>query len=534
MVDSSRVQDSPRRYRRGLLIALSVVLYTALCAAMFVRIRAANDHHFFFALDDPYIHLALAKSISHGHYGINAAEPASPSSSILWPLLLIPFADGSSGPLWALALNFVAGLLAAILFGIVVASLPESEPRSDEYPRRIISIVFLVFIGNLVGLTFLGMEHTLQVLLAGMVALGIIRCLQHRDVPWWVIGAAIAGPAIRYESLALSLALAIALFGREQRQLAWKILAASVAVPVAFSIFLIHLGLPALPTSVLVKGGVQDTGAGALSHVLLLFTTTVKQVLVPDHTILLVLFLTVAGLAWFEKDRARRFALAGAAIAAGLHLAIGRFGWFHRYEVYVVLFCTLVLLHVLHERPRMLLGWYVLGLLACAGPYIDAWRTTIEGTRDTYLLQYQMHRFADSFYTGNVAINDLGLVSYYRRPDQYVLDLVGLGSPEAARQKDKTPAWLDAIAREHSIGAVMIFRSWFPEVPPDWTRVGAICLIHSPVVLPDSCVQFYATPLEPSQELRRRFVDFARTLPNGVVSIEPEDPDQAALVKQYR
>ena len=532
MTDGSRVQDHPR-FRRGWLVALPVVLYIALCAVMFVRIRAANDGHFFFALDDPYIHLAVANSIRHGHYGINTGESASPSSSILWPLLLVPFAGKDWTPLWALALNITAGLAAAGVLGFAVAAWPSSERGGDEGIRRGISAVFLVFIGNLVGLTFLGMEHTLQVLLAALVGLGIIRCLQHRDVPAWMLAAAAVGPAIRYESFGLSLALAVALFGRGQRRLAGGLLAASVAAPIAFSIFLRHLGLPALPTSVLIKGGVHGASAGALSHLLLVFSTTLKQILVPDHSILVVLFLTLAGLAWVEHDRARRFALAGAAIAAGLHLAIGPFGWFHRYEVYVVLFSTLVVLYVLHERQRMLLGWYVLGLLACAGPYIEAWRTTIEGTRDTYLLQYQMHRFADRFYTGNVAINDLGLVSYGRHPDQYVLDLIGLGSVEAASEKDKTPAWLDAITREHQIGAVMIFRSWFPDVPPDWTRVGAICLIHPPVMLPDSCIQFYATPLESSEDLRRRFSAFAKTLPSGVVPIGSGDLDQAALVKQY-
>ncbi len=498
---------------------------------MFVRVRAANDHHFFFALDDPYIHLALAKSIRHGHYGINTGEPASPSSSILWPLLLVPFAGKDWAPMWALALNVVAGVLAAAVLGVAVAGWPSSEVRRDEAIRRGVSVLFLVFIGNLVGLTFLGMEHTLQVLLAALVAVGIIRCLQHRDVPWWALAAAAIGPAIRYESLGLSLALAVALVGRDRRRLAAGLIAASAAAPIAFAIFLKHLGLPALPTSVLIKGGVHDASAGALSHVLVLFATTLKQILVPDHSILVVLFLTLAGLAWAERDRSRRYALGGAAVAAGLHLAVGRFGWFHRYEVYVVLFSALVVLYAVHERQRMLLGWYVLGLLACAGPYIEAWRTTIEGTHDTYLLQYQMHRFADIFEPRNVAINDLGLVSYYRHPDQYVLDLVGLGSVEAARAKEKGPAWLDAITREHQIGTVMIFRSWFPDVPSDWTRVGAICLVHPPVALPDSCVQFYATPLESPEELRRRFSAFAKTLPSGVVPIGPEELDQAAVAR---
>lgn len=512
-------------------MALCAAVYVVLFVVMFVRIRAANDHHFFFALDDPYIHLALAKAIRHGHYGINASEAASPSSSIVWPLLLVPFAATSLGPIWALALNGVAGLLAAMLVGCAVAAWPRTATLRDEPVRRVISALFLIFIGNLIGLTFLGMEHTLQVLLAGVVALGLIRCLQHREAPWWALAAAVAGPAVRYESLGLSLALAIAIFGQGRRRAAVALMGASLAVPVAFSVFLLHLGLPALPTSVLIKGGVQGTNAGAVAHLSHQFMTTLKQVLSPDHSLVAVLFLTLLGLAWCERDRPRRFALAGATAAAGLQLAVGRFGWFHRYEVYVVFFSVLVILYVLHERPRMLLGWYVLGLLACAAPYIEAWRTTIGGTRDTYLLQDQMHRFTDSFYTGNVAINDLGLVSYYRHPNQYVLDLVGLGSAEAAKEKNKTPAWLDAITKEHHVGVVMIFRSWFPDVPSDWTRVGAICLIHPPVMLPDSCVQFYATPLESPADLERRFQEFSRTLPAGVVSIRAQEADQAALAK---
>lgn len=532
MADNTRVDVVAHRAASRRLIAFGVVLYLALCAVMFLRIRHANDHQFFFALDDPYIHLALAKGIAHGHFGINPGEPSSPSSSILWPLLLTPFAASSNGPLWALVLNLLAGVCAAALFGYTVSGWPERDAKRSEGIRRVIAVGFLVFIGNLVGLTFLGMEHTLQVFLAGVVALGIIRCLQHRNVSPWILLAAFLGPAVRYESLGLTLALCIALWGRNQRRTASLLFLASIVPLIVFAAFLRHLGLPALPTSVLVKGGVHSAGVGTFTHFAFLLGSSFKQILVPERSVLLLLVLTLVGLAWTETDRARKFAIAGAATAGLLHLIIGQFGWFHRYEVYVVLFSTLVLLYLMHERDRMLLGWFALGLLAIAGPYIEAWRTTIAGTHDTFLLQQQMHRFADEYYTGNVAVNDLGLVSYGRRPDQYVLDLVGLGSAEAARQKDKNPAWLDSITTEHHVGAVMIFRSWFPKVPADWTRVGAICLVHQPVMLPDNCVQFYATPLEASDDLSRKFKAFARSLPDGVIPVSGDQADAAALANR--
>src|SRR5476649_158349 len=63
---------------------------------------------FVYSLDDPYIHLALARQIMHGHYGINPGEFAAPSSSILWPFFLVPFA-GTGFDEWApLAINVAA------------------------------------------------------------------------------------------------------------------------------------------------------------------------------------------------------------------------------------------------------------------------------------------------------------------------------------------------------------------------------------------------------------------------------------------
>ncbi|HKL20996.1 MAG TPA: hypothetical protein VJ904_04275 [Tichowtungia sp.] len=50
-----------------------------------------NGGVFTYSLDDAYIHLSLAEQIHHGHYGINAGEYSSPSSSVLCPFLLAPF-----------------------------------------------------------------------------------------------------------------------------------------------------------------------------------------------------------------------------------------------------------------------------------------------------------------------------------------------------------------------------------------------------------------------------------------------------------
>jgi hypothetical protein len=508
--------DFANRTHTLLQIATGGCWYLLLCVVGYVRVQRATGGHFVFTLDDPYIHMALSEGIARGHYGINTVEASSPSSSVLWPYLLALFARVHAQPMVVFGINVVAGLLAALLLGAMVARWPRVGTTRDELVRRLISIVGLVFVGNLVGLTFLGMEHTLQVLLTLEVAWGLVSVLREEQVPAWCLAAAVAGPMVRYENLGLSLALAIALWGQGRRRASEGVMAVSLAPLVCFSLFLRHLGLAWLPTSVIGKEGMSsglDVGQRLRELVGMFVQRTPTTA---EHWLLMVLALTLAGLAWNEPVEARRFALWGATIAAGAHLLFGRFGWGHRYEVYIVVFCVVVVLQVMHERPRMLLGWYVLGLAACSVLYVQSFMDIPANAKSVYLQQYQMHRFVTEFYSGNVAVGDLGLVSYRRRPGTYVLDLGGLASIEVQRQKDRSAAWLDELARRHDVGLVMMYPDLFKDVPADWSRVGEICNVTPPSALGGACVDYFATSAASTMALRSEFAAFAKTLPDGV------------------
>jgi len=503
--------------RRTLLWAgIAAAIYLALCLWLFLSIRHANGGHFVFSLDDPYIHMALAEQIAHGSYGINPGEPASPSSSVLWPFLLAPFARLPL-PAIVLLFNLLAGLAASILIGFSVAAWTNHEEAPDT-PRNLLTVLALILIGNLAGLTFVGMEHTLQVLLAGAGALGIIACLRTGKIPTWCLVLAALGPMVRYESLTISVALAIALIGLHQRRKALLLLVASVLPLIAFSLFLHHLKLPLLPGSVLIKGQVVGQNVSAARGFLRSVKVAVFSAATDNyHLPLFLLFLTLAGMAWKQTDRVKRFALGGAATAAGLHLLFGPFYWFYRYEVYIVFFSALVLISTLYALPKIPLGWYALALLGCSHLYIQALHDTILNSHDIYLQQYQMHRFVTGFYTGNVAINDLGLVSYRRRPGQQVFDLAGLGSIEATREKNKNAAWLDAVTREHNDGLVMLYEAGVRGIPGDWTRLGVLCNPNPTIFLGGRCVSYFATPLEPVQATRQQFNAFVKTLPPEII-----------------
>ena len=503
------------------------MLYLLLSFSLIHQVLQANQGHFTYALDDPYIHLALSDSLAHGHYGINLGEASSPASSLLWPFLLVPFARFSWFVYVPLALNLLAGAGAAILAGVAVARWPlgpQAQSPRLELLRRLLSVVGLIFIGNLCGLTLIGMEHTLQVLLAGAGAWAILACLRGEPIPLACVIAVAFGPMVRYENMGISLAVAIALVGQQKVRRAVLLLAASILPLIGFSLFLHHLGLPFLPTSVLVKSRVPGA-EGFLQHGYLLVQDDLLQTLTERHRMIVaILFVTLAGIAWNERERVRRFALWGATAAAGLHLMVGRFHWFHRYEVYVVFFSALVVLHVLHERPRGVLGWYAFGLLGCSYLYLQAFHDAPISCNQVYRQEYQMHRFVDDFYTGNVAVNDLGLVSFHRPPGTYVLDLWGLASVEAARERNKTTAWLDTTVRAHNVGLVMIYQGWFSPPPADWTYIGQLCLPDTPLALGGSCVSFYGTPATSVDDLRDHFDDFVNTLPHGELVLRPDQP----------
>ena len=103
---------------------VAVAAFAVLMTAVLVAAMARTAGHFVYSLDDPYIHLALAERLARGHYGINLFEVTSPSSSIIWPFLLIPGADTSFHSWLPLALNFAFGCATAWLYGRFAADLP--------------------------------------------------------------------------------------------------------------------------------------------------------------------------------------------------------------------------------------------------------------------------------------------------------------------------------------------------------------------------------------------------------------------------
>lgn len=489
-----------------------VAIYLVVTAILVFRIQAATGGHFIYALDDAYIHLQLASNIAHGNYGINAHEISTPSSSIIWPFLLIFGTDSSWHALVPFIWNLLFGSIAAFLLGLIIDRWDWAGEGHLGTAKRLLTSLLFVFVANLVGLTFVGMEHTLQVLLALGSAYGIIQVLEERALPTWCIACAALGPAVRYENAAITVAIVIVLIIQKRIRTAVILIVLSALTPMIFSAAMIHEGLHALPNSVLAKAQLSPTHTGVSLHLIGNLGFQIKSELLNVSFNLLLLLVALVAV---KSTRWRAQFLWAAFSALFLHALVGRFGWFHRYEVYAVAFGATILF-VAFQQFRV--SWYLVAfeLLLISAPYIQAVLQAPSASLDIYNQQFQISRFLKDYYRQSAAVNDLGLASYRHTPGTYVLDLAGLGSQEALEAGRFNPDALESMTHRHQIGLAILYPDKFA-IPESWHPVA---ILHSPlpiVSVNSETVVFYATQDGDESQIRSELLSFQTTVPRPAV-----------------
>lgn len=474
----------------GRIMVLSV-LFAAVAAPFFLSVKM-NDGVFVYTLDDPYIHLALAENIRAGHYGINPGEPTSPSSSVIWPFMLVPFAGTSFFNIIPLAMNlFFAGATVLVLLRF--------------YGREcLLCTIASVFAFSLPGLVLTGMEHSLQVFLAVVLAAGACSLSEGRGSPRYLVWAAIAAPLVRYECLALSLPVMGMAFLLGERKKAVIAAGAAAVLMGTFSLFLLSLGLDPLPASVLAKSSVA---AGGGITVNLLSSLSSFRGMVQALLLLPLMFAALK-----RGNRNHRMLAVAAALSVIMHLAAGRFGWFHRYGVYMWAFSAMVVFHLYrpHLEKRKIL--FSLVLLAASGNYLTGYLKIPLASGNIYRQQYQTARLVRDWVAAPVAVNDLGLVALFS--DQYVLDLWGLAVPEAL-DGSGDPAWVDSAAAASGVNIAVVYPERF-EGLSHWERVALMELRTPLVVCADGSIEVLAAPWADADSLYNIVKEFSVTLPDGV------------------
>ncbi|HEU0147780.1 MAG TPA: hypothetical protein VFR21_13000 [Bradyrhizobium sp.] len=501
------------------LARVTLSIWLVLFAAELIASIVLCGGRLVFTLDDPYIHLAVADHILSGGYGVNAAEYASPSSSIIWPYLLA-FTEalhlGAFGPLM-----IAAGAAASAVFA-VLRLIESLDLGRDDAPFAYAVAILSIFAMSAVALPMTGLEHNLHVWATIVTFAGLVVVAQGHAPTWLHLVALVLLPLVRFEGAALALAAiaAFALLGHRRFALA-----ATALIALGLSAYVALMasrGLPLLPSSVLLKSRIAETAYEHRSALAALLQNLLAALDDPYGRILALLFLATTGGAWWLRADRRALIVCGTVLAAiGGHLAFGQYNWFHRYEVYVMGLGAMNLVWMaVRVRPQLSArAWSTIKVvllltMALVGqPYLSAALVSPFGARNIYEQQYQMGRFAQEFYARPVAVNDLGLVAY-KNPN-FVLDLWGLGSEQVRKAKlagEYGPARMAELAASYDVGLVMVYDSWFPQgLPASWTKVA---VLHTQLVTAAGAdVAFYRTPSADAAAMTLALEAFAKALP---------------------
>ncbi len=492
------------------LLLVVIILYELLF------IIALNAGTFVYTLDDAYIHLSLSENIAHGYYGINLNENSSPSSSILWPFLLVPFTFFSFHQLIPLLIN-VAASFATLFYLSKIFELLFAE--LDDAPKNILLAVLLCILipgSNLVGLIFTGMEHSLQVLVVVFFFYGMMNEQRGVYSSLFFIITLVLLPLVRYENLSIAIAGIIYLFFRGYKRDAIISLFAIGILLGGFSLFLVSLGLSPVPASVLVK----TNNFFSDQNTLIRFFNNASTI----RGTLFVIPMLIFALLSVHRDASKgeRLFTACASGAIALHLAFGQIGWYSRYEIYMWIFTLLTLLSVFRESIMKIfssskiifISVVVIADIIIGGQYNSIIVTTPYASNNIYEQHYHLRKFIVDFYKKPVAVNDIGYVSY--KNDHYILDLVGLASIEAqhlrAEQKGSVE-WMNTLAKKNNVSLAIIYDSWFPQRPEGWKKIAEISLSRARITPDSPIVSFYAMNEETFRDVFVQLEEFEKILP---------------------
>ena len=478
-------------------------LFVALVYITYLSGVAMTGGTFAYSLDDPYIHLTVARRIASGEYGFNPGEFAAPCSSILWPFLLAPFVALGVGEMAPLALNLLcAGGVLWVAFRLLA-------------PKGLAATIFFaafVVLTNLSGLCFQGMEHVLQLWLTLAAVLGLVRLEEEGAAPRWLAPVLILGPLVRFENL-LASGLAILWLLYRRRVGAAALATAGIVVGIGvFALFLKAHGFGPLPNSVAAKASLTSNAPllQALTDNLLRNLRHAEAIPCGAAALLLLgLALTRSGRPSFERALA---ALGSLLLLAQL---VGGSVMFSRYEAYVW-GTALALLGRLTTGRTKLWRAALWAPALCGRVYVLHALAAAPGMLGIYEQQFQMSRLVAECWRRPVALNDIGLVGW--RGGSYVLDLFGLVQTESLRafRERRDPEWMTPLVRKNRVGMAAVYDTWYLKKPAGWVKVGTLATSRPYPYLGANTVDIWATSPEEVPAVRAALEKFAPTLPQKV------------------
>ncbi len=515
--------------QRDVFVFASLVFLGLLGATAVV---SANSHGgtFVYALDDPYIHLTLARNLrEHGTWGITPGHYESASSSPGWTLLLTLALSLPIPAVWVpLLLCAAAGVW--LLWGLT--SMPVLDRFGSPSGLRVALVLLPITLG-LVPLAFTGMEHLLHAAMFVQILLLLDRLVDRSLRRWgWVayLGLLALASIVRFETLFVAAGCAFAIYVHRSRydgdrRRAWvapamgSLAAAGIPVAVVAAVNIVAGQYP-LPNSVVAKTLLGDRSVIPLHN----FVAEVGL----DALLFAVLVVVVATVTLVRTVPALRQAapaVLAVLVTMLLHLSYATVGWFERYQAYLIAggIAGLLLLasHPAVTARRQVAAVLTVGLLVLGLPRLQQLGDTPTATDNIYAQQSQMADFFARFYPDDaIAVNDVGLVAW-RHPAE-VVDLTGLASFEVVQARRNGPfdaEFLAQLTERKDVQAIAIYKEQFDGlIPPSWIESGRWCIDGELITPLYPCVTFYARDPAAADRLRTDLNTFRPELPAGVTA----------------
>jgi len=517
-------QRSALGIRTGWPIMAATAAYCVVLATTTAKLLHETDGHFSYALDDSYIHMAIARNLAlHGVWGVHAGSFSAASSSPLWTAILGALFGLIGVREWLpLLLNAAAAIGTIALVG---ARLRRNHASSAVQASILIALVLLT---PMVVLTWVGMEHTPAVLLTLAVAWTAadiaVESTPKRVMTLGVFSMLLVGT--RYEGLFVvaGCAVALGLAGRVGPMIATT--ASGLVPPLVVGFWYLSEGWYFLPASIMMKQTVLLPGDASL------FSGLSRNVVnggVPPAFIALSLAAS-AMVVWDVRQLGVRRAAplpVVLVVAACLHLLLAKFGFLYRYESYLVALGVFVVgtesaRRVADVSPGLdavtVYTVLVMSLVTFGERAILSHGEVAVTAGHIYRQQRQLARFIGRYYnTDIVALNDIGAVSFFAT--SRIDDLMGLSSRQAAdgRREGRLDArsineWLD----RDRVRVAVIYDATFPSpqnFQDQWLRV-AQWNTDEPSA-DQGRVTFYARDRPAALTLASQLTEFSSSLPPG-------------------
>lgn len=518
-------------FREYTIIFVSAAIVLSISA--FCILASMHDNHskFVYALDDAYIHLALAKHLAQdGIWGVSRFYFTASVSSILWQVLLASF-------FWIFGVWELLPLILNLFLTIALVYLLAKMFEKFRYQNwwTVLWIPLILFVATVPGLILSGLEHILQIIVDFYFIYLAAKFLSEerklsfkRD--WGILLFAMLITAARFEGLFIIAAVIfLSILQKKWRSALWIAIFSAIPI-VIYGIISVSNGWYFFPNSVLLKGN-KPTNIAAFLHGIFSLALFKPPFYHPFILLLMTLFSSI--FYWVKSKKIWQFKTVFSIIILLIllqHIMFGRFGHFFRYEAYLIVLVSFLFLISISDflknvgqNAKTIIKIAVITLsillflpLAVRGFY--AVKVARIAPTNIYNQQYQMARFLKKYYNGdNVVIGDIGAVNFFA--DLKITDMNELADIELLKLRNlPMKKRVEIVTKQRHSKIAIIYGEAYRKMntlPEYWRKVGEWTIPNN-VICADSTVEFFAVDTMLTDELKFNFKKFSKELPKNI------------------